>query len=108
MTAFMDMLKFLRWVEVVIVIVTNNSPVVSCLLAVIIGLVAYIGRDNHKDDYDEPEWEETATMVADSTETKVIFGEPDNIESQEETPREKWKREYEQHLTRVLDLQTIE
>ncbi len=103
----MDMLKFLRWVEVVIVIVTNNSPVVSCLLAVIIGLVAYIGRDNHKDE-DEPEWEETAPMVADSTETKVIFGEPDNIEIQEKTPREKWKREYEQHLTRVLDLQTIE
>jgi hypothetical protein len=82
MTAFMDMLKFLRWVEVVIVIVTNNSPVVSCLLAVIIGLVAYVGRDNHKDE-DVPEWEETATMVADSTETKVVFEDPENIESQE-------------------------
>ena len=88
----MDMLKFLRWVEVVIVIVTNNSPVVSCLLAVIIGLVAYVGRDNLEDDYDEPEWEETAPMVADSTETKVIFGEPDNIESQEETPRDNGRK----------------
>ncbi|MBR5630507.1 MAG: hypothetical protein IKW82_02570 [Bacteroidales bacterium] len=86
------MLKFLRWVEVVIVIVTNNSPVVSCLLAVIIGLVAYVGRDNLEDDYDEPEWEETAPMVADSTETKVIFGEPDNIESQEETPRDNGRK----------------
>ena len=87
-----------------------EGPVVTSLflLAVIIGLVAYVGRDNLEDDYDEPEWEETAPMVADSTETKVIFGEPDNIEIQEETPREKWKREYEQHLTRVLDLQTIE
>jgi hypothetical protein len=87
-----------------------GGPVVTSLfiLAVIIGLVAYVGRDNLEDDYDEPEWEETAPMVADSTETKVIFGEPDNIEIQEETPREKWKREYEQHLTRVLDLQTIE
>ena len=88
----MDMLKFLRWVEVVIVIVTNNSPVVSCLLAVIIGLVAYVGRDNLEDNYDEPEWEETAPMVADSTETKVIFGEPDNIESQEETPRDNGRK----------------
>ncbi|MBR5630505.1 MAG: hypothetical protein IKW82_02560 [Bacteroidales bacterium] len=87
-----------------------EGPVVTSLflLAVIIGLVAYVGRDNLEDNYDEPEWEETAPMVADSTETKVIFGEPDNIEIQEETPREKWKREYEQHLTRVLDLQTIE
>ena len=89
---FMGMLKFLRWVELVIDIVTNYSPVVSCLLAVIIGLVAYVGRDNLEDDYDEPEWEETAPMVADSTETKVIFGEPDNIEIQEETPRDNGKK----------------
>ena len=86
-----------------------GGPVVISLflLAVIIGLVAYIGRDNHKDE-DVPEWEETATMVADSTETKVVFESPENIEIQEETPRDKWKKEYEQHLTRVLDLQTIE
>ena len=92
MTAFMDMLKFLRWVEVVIVIVTNNSPVVSCLLAVIIGLVAYVGRDNLEDDYGVPEWEETATIVADSTETKVVFESSANIDSQEETPRDNGKK----------------
>ncbi len=87
-----------------------GGPVVTSLflLAVIIGLVAYVGRDNLEDDYDVPEWEETATMVADSTETKVIFESPENIEIQEETPRDKWKKEYEQHWTRVLDLQTIE
>lgn len=77
------------------------------LLAVIIGLVAYIGRDNIRDD-DMPEWEETAPIVADTMGTKAIFEGPENIESQEETPRDKWKKEYEQHLTRVLDLQTIE
>ena len=62
-----------------------GGPVVTSLflLAVIIGLVAYVGRDNLEDDYDVPEWEETATMVADSTETKVIFENPENIESQE-------------------------
>jgi hypothetical protein len=87
-----------------------GGPVVTSfiILAVIIGLVVYIGRDNLEDDYDVPEWEETATIVADSTETKVILKNLKNIESQEETSRDKWKKEYEQHLTRVLDLQIIE
>lgn len=71
-----------------------GGPVVISLflLAVIIGLVAYVGRDNLEDDYDVPEWEETATMIADSTETKVIFESPENIEIQEETPREKMEK----------------
>ncbi len=71
-----------------------GGPVVTSLfiLAVIIGLVAYVGRDNLEDDYDEPEWEETAPMVADSTETKVVFESPENIESQEETPRDNGRK----------------
>lgn len=71
-----------------------GGPVVTSLfiLAVIIGLVAYVGRDNLEDDYDEPEWEETATMVADSTETKVVFESSENIESQEETPRDNGRK----------------
>ena len=70
-----------------------GGPVVALLflLAVIIGLVAYIGRDNHKDE-DVPEWEETAPMVADSTETKVVFESSENIESQEETPRDNGRK----------------
>ena len=90
-----------------------EGPVIVLLflLAVIIGLVAYIGR-GHQDGSDDHEWEENTTV---RTETSMSLEQHEDLEGsenndvqREETPRDKWKKEYEQHLTRVLDLQTIE
>ena len=95
-----------------------EGPVVVLifLLAVIIGLVAYIGRD-HQDGSDEHEWVENTTVRTEtpmSLEQQEDLGESENSDDQqeksqqEETPRSKMLQDLEENMRQLMDLNTIE
>lgn len=95
-----------------------EGPVIVLLflLAVIIGLVAYIGRD-HQDGSDEHEWVEKTTVRTEtpmSLEQQEDLGESENSDDQqeksqqEETPRSKMLQDLEENMRQLMDLNTIE